>query len=447
MLHNVLRHPAVWVCNLILVGLSLLSILGYFMLPFWSVAVSFTLTPETVEEALGDLDTSELGDIDVGSIVGDGIDFDIRFAVNTSDLVKSFDSDQANVLDNLVGDNVNRIVGDLTDKLFDVAKNVLRVTAGTVIREQVKEGVKEALSQLSDEEVQEKLDNAGVTDEYIDEKTQELIDTIYDGGATVDELSAQVVDIVDETFAKMKASGDSDFADMELTEADKESMRQSVEEIIVELADENGNIDPNELIATLLLKALEAADEGGGSASAAGEVALLAADGSDGTSDGSADSSESATEQLRTKITEMVRGYIPEEVNSYIVLALRVLAGLLLFSFLPWVYILIKILVKFLKGSENPTVKLKCPIWLGWLPFLLLSGVPSLAIWIVMTFMPDLLVSLELPAEVMSAMEGLSLSSSGVFAAVSALICFGISIFFMVARKKIKRQNAEREDD
>lgn len=85
-------------------------------------------------------------------------------------------------------------------------------------------------------------------------------------------------------------------------------------------------------------------------------------------------------------------------------LALKIAGGVIAFTMLTWAYLVLKILCKMF--AKNPAVKLKLPIWLGWLPFLVLVLLPTSFLRLA----EGGALSSLIPAEALAAMEGISLS-------------------------------------
>ena len=102
--------------------------------------------------------------------------------------------------------------------------------------------------------------------------------------------------------------------------------------------------------------------------------------------------------------------HLPEGTADNVVLALRIICGVLCFVMFTWAYLVLKILVKLF--AKNPAIKLKLPIWLGWLPFLLLVLLPMGAIALFKAS-PAFLVNLmtaETMAKITETLSALSLS-------------------------------------
>ena len=105
-------------------------------------------------------------------------------------------------------------------------------------------------------------------------------------------------------------------------------------------------------------------------------------------------------------------------------LVLKIVAGVILFTFFTWAWVVIKMLFKL--TSDNPTVKLKLPILLGWLPFLALYVLPKVGMTI-------------LAGRGGAELAGLTLavSSCSVVSAIAALALIVISIPYHALKKRV----------
>lgn len=452
------KRLAVWICNAVVAVLSILSILCYFFGPYWRFSATVTLTADMFQDMIDDSTGGEEGgespfkNLNVEEILGkDGVPLTIAFEIGTEDIFASISGDSAEVFAELVGKNVTQIVNDLKPTLMSVAKNAIKSVAKTTVKQQVHDNVKEQLG-ASDEEAQEKMDALGITDEYIDGKMDDIISAVFDSKSNVDDVANQIMSTVEDVFSDISnkatelSATDSSYESLvgtELSQQEKDDLRADVVDMLNEMASENGEIDPDALIDELLSKAMSGMNGSEVSPAKDTAVAHLAAeaDGSDGASEGSGDGSaneEETAEDLETQIKNMLLEYT-DQIGDYAQYVFLAMGGLMLLSMLAWFYILIKLLVKLIKRSPNPTVKLKCPIWLGWLPYLILVAIPGIALM----FAPTLLSGLGEGAGEATAMLShikLSVSSISVIAMISAVICFGISIFYMVMRKKFKRE-------
>lgn len=450
------RHLAIWICNAVVAVLSILSILCYFFGPFWQFTAKISITETMLEEALQDVDTGEM-EIDPKEIMedtfGEGKTFDIRisFEIGTDDILSSIAGDSTAMVEGLIDKNVTMIIEGLRPDLMRLAKGVVKYAAKQTINDQVKTHMSNFLQKdENDSEVLQKMEQLGIMDE-IDGQMDVIIDKIFDPDATVDSVTDSIMDSLDVVYesirdkaADLSETDDSYdiLQDIQPNDADIENIRESVSSMLEQVATgEDGKINADQLLDNLLSQLLSSANESGEVAPAedVAAVSRLAADGEtgDSTSPEDPDVNETA-ESLEEQIRDLIMGYLPEDTYAYFSYAFMAMAGLMFLSMLSWLYILIKLIVKLVKKAPNPTVKLKAPIWLGWLPYFLFVALPGIALML----LPMILPSFDVPAEAMSVLNSvrLSVSSISIIAMISAVVCFGISIFYMVMRKKFKKE-------
>ena len=151
--------------------------------------------------------------------------------------------------------------------------------------------------------------------------------------------------------------------------------------------------------------------------------------------------SSSAKEELIKEIRIFIMNQV-KDLNPVIVWGLRGLLGLILISAASWIYILVKLAVKLIKNAEDNTVKLKMPIILGWLPYLFLGILPSLAL-LILRKTP--IAASGGALEILSSLS-VSFASIGWLALLCAAFLVGISIYFIVVRKHTKQNGAASKD-
>ena len=83
-------------------------------------------------------------------------------------------------------------------------------------------------------------------------------------------------------------------------------------------------------------------------------------------------------DDLKTALKNMFMEKIPENTIPMASLAVKILAGVLLFTCFTWGYLVLKIIMKIF--LPNNAIRLKLPICLGWLPFLVLYALPMFAL-------------------------------------------------------------------
>lgn len=439
----------VWILNAVIAVLCVLSIACYFFGPVWKVDVTYTLTADQLQKLIGN-DTGL--DFDVHDVIGEeGEKISVSLSLSASHLFGSIGAADKTV-DEIVDSNVDAISAQLSKDLNGFAKKVVKSVAKNTVKKEVKNTVHKYLqentenSNVTIEEVEEKLNDLGFTDDYIAEKTDQLIDEVFEGGGNIDTVTESIMDTVDEVYEDFKENasgkeGFEDYADVELTEEDKAQIEDAVRDVLKKVAQEDGSIDPDELIAELIEEALKSdSGKNKGEAKAPEGVVMLAAQApADG---GSSSSAETIASAIKGKLNE----YLNDNVRFYASIALYVMLGVMILAMIPWLYILIKLIVKVVKNGPNPTVKLALPIWLGWLFFLLFVGVPTIGIWI---FRMPAIASMPALSGIMEYVNQMTLSVSSFswISALCALIAFAISIYYMIARRQLKKAESAPDED
>jgi hypothetical protein len=429
----------VFLFNILIALLSVAAVAALFFAPLWEIDVKYVMQKEVLEKILPE----EAKEVDLDEIVGDGIPLSLTVSVQTKDTIRSaLGKDARQSVTELIKNNVDKVVDELAPTFDEIAEKIVRSTAKSTVRDAVNEQVKNFLqnagSEATDERVSELLNQAGVDEEYINQKTDALLDAIYAENATVDGVSQKAVETVEEVFEKLDESGVAEFQGAALTEENKEEIKNSIAEALSVIADENGNIDADDLAANLILEMLRSSEDESEPAVAAMDFTTQETD--------SGSVEEDATEQLKAEVKQMIMEKLTDETLDGIVLALRIVFGVLCFTAFTWAWLIVKMLFK--AFSRNPAIKLKLPIWLGWLPFLALVLLPMGAMLLVKA-QPSFLVNL-LGAEMMESLSAffasasLSFSSAAWVAFSAAVALIILSIPYGIFRRRLKR--AKRED-
>lgn len=429
----------VFLFNILIALLSVAAVAALFFAPLWEIDVKYVMQKEVLEKILPE----EAKEVDLDEIVGDGIPLSLTVSVQTKDTIRSaLGKDARQSVTELIENNVDKVVDELAPTFDEIAEKIVRSTAKSTVRDAVNEQVKNFLqnagSEATDERVSELFKQAGVDEEYINQKTDALLDAIYAENATVDGVSQKAVETVEEVFEKLDKSGVAEFQGAALTEENKEEIKNSIAEALSVIADENGNIDADDLAANLILEMLRSSEDESEPAVAAMDFTTQETD--------SGSVEEDATEQLKAEVKQMIMEKLTDETLDTIVLALRIVFGVLCFTAFTWAWLIVKMLFK--AFSRNPAIKLKLPIWLGWLPFLALVLLPMGAMLLVKA-QPSFLVNL-LGAEMMESLStffasaSLSFSSAAWVAFAAAIALIILSIPYGIFRRRLKR--AKRED-
>ena len=405
------------------------AIVMYFISPVWRIDLKANISNEMMHELTG-------GEIeDLNEALGeDGTDVSLSIALDSMAVAQCLVQwDAAAMVDDILDRNLDSLATQLVAVIEPIAKNTIKTQASSAVKTEIKNAVKDYLSspenEKTEEEVNALLTEAGVTDTYIEEKTDAIIDRLYESASTVDGVVDEVMRTVDEVYADLTASDVEEFQDIALTEESRESIRNAVADIVTDYADENGYINPEEIVNRLVIEALqsmsgESSEEEGAGTAALTAASYAAASEAQQPADPSAQQpagSSGSNEQLKTELKNYLSEQLLEGPAAPAVFLPFVMLGLgilLAISLLSWVYLLVKILFK--TFMKNKYVKVKMPIILGWFLFLFLMLLPNLAL----TYIPTMLAGV-LPAEILSVftmLTGTTFFSSAMYAAIAAAV-------------------------
>lgn len=405
------------------------AIVMYFISPVWRIDVKANISNEMMHELTG----GEIDDLNE-ALGEDGTDVSLSIALDSMAVAQCLVQwDAAAMVDDILDRNLDSLATQLVAVIEPIAKNTIKTQASSAVKTEIKNAVKDYLSspenEVTEERVNELLTEAGVTDTYIEEKTDAIIDRLYTNGSTVDGVVDEVMTTVDEVYTDLTASNVEEFQDIALTEESRESIRSAVADIVTDYADENGYINPEEIVNRLVIEALqsmsgESSEEEGAGTAALTAASYAAASEAQQPSDPSAQQpagSSGSNEQLKTELKNYLSEQLLEGPAAPAVFLPFVMLGLgilLAISLLSWVYLLLKILFK--TFMKNKYVKVKMPIILGWFLFLFLMLLPNLAL----TYIPTMLAGV-LPAEILSVftmLTGTTFFSSAMYAAIAAAV-------------------------
>ncbi len=382
------KHKGVaFIFNVLITAICLASVLAYFVLPLWKVNVSCTLTSEmfqSITEESGE--NEELMKEIADELEKKPIDAAFGITLKTRTFLSSFASDGEKLVAEMVDYNVETLTEQLSGTVKEVSKAAVRATA--------KNSLKEMLKDADDSEEYRWKD-----EETVNAELDKLTDALMKDDATVSSVSDAAADAIANIYTSETGK--------DIPEANKQAAKAEMENILKNVADEDGNIDADRLITDILTQMLsessgsgnnENGDDNGtgdGKETAAatftatktsdryigGGVESGETAGSDGSSESGGNSGETAggdeadsMQALKDSLTQTINEKIGEQMGTFL-LVMKITGGVILFTLFTWAYIVLKILCK--AATDNPVVKLKLPIWLGWLPFLILYAVPT----------------------------------------------------------------------
>jgi len=487
------KKLVLFICNIVITILCVLSIAAYFIAPLWTVNLSYTVKAEMLEEMIkgddGEQNGGEQGggeqgggsgnntenvekdvweEIDVEKIVGkDGVEIKLTIRLETSVVISSISEDATKVVEGVIDSNVDKVVEQLSGTLNKVAKGVVSEVSKLTLKSTVKDEVKKVFENNGNFEdadrVQEVLEEVGITDEYIEQQTQELMDVLYEEGATTEKIADKVTETVSEVFDKLGAAGDKyeEFIEAELTEEDKAEIHDQVAEVLEKLEKEDGTINVDDFVSEIMLALLNGEDiedvlgdklEGSGTGSEqnggeGGAEPSKKAMNAAYTASSTEEEEKETTEELKEKVRQTLLDAIPNDAAETISMVMQIVSYVLFFTFFTWAYLIIKILIKTFFAANNG-IKLKLPIILGWLPFLVLVILPSIAISLLSD--PTSFLGEMVGAEAAKTLQTLRITFSS-----GAWVSFAVAIFLIVfffayygrVRKKLKKELKAKKED
>ena len=428
------------ILNVIVVALCFFAIIGYFFDSLFKAEFKVTFSPEIAELIFpapeeGASDEEKLSHTLITELAKQRVSISLCLDLTMSDVLNC---SLANTVEPTMAymlsftDGLAESLGN--EKKTEIETAVTKASVSTVVKMEV-----EKFAEELGKESQEVLTDLGIDDEYISQKTDVILDAVKSETATVDSVADSVMEVIDDLY--LKVDEHPEYADQvaDFTEEDKEALRQNVEEILSNIAEEDGSINGDELISTLINEFLsqQNSEQSSEGTARAPEGVLF----SDIRFEGE-QIDEPEEKDLTQTLKDEFRKIVTPEVASVVK---TVFSGLLIsvaFSSFWWLFLIIKILVKI--NSKNPLIKLKSAIWLGWSPFVALKLIPDLVVGLLSN--PPAFLTSFVSADILATVKTVftsgataTFTSSSVFAFIAAIVLLVFSFFYASARRKAKR--------
>lgn len=412
---------AIFVFNVLILVLSFFVTTNYAVQPFWKVNATIKLSQEKLLEFIP---ADDYPNADLDKVFADGLEVHTEIVIpaetlwnTTTDMLAqlvqhgNLNPDMTETTNNLLGTQVDNIVNEFLPILENVALEI----AKSVAIEQAKQSIFDSLSGSGTaDEIQAKLNDANLGDDYFDEKMTNLTDALKEDDKTAEQAADIVVNLIDEIIGDLQNVDDATLNS--ITDVDTDALREKVVEGLAKFENEDGVINIEDAIASMLLGGLD-------SLTPSDDSALVSATPVNAMVEPQEDSD--SVKQLKEDVKAKIYELLPENINDIIGSALKISAGVLLFSLFTWAYVVIKILCKMF--FHDNSVKLRLPLLLGHLP--------GLALWLA----PTLAYQFTKGSAEMQ-MFALQFGSSGTFAVIAAFILFIISIPYCSMRRPLKRR-------
>ncbi len=446
------------ILNLIVAILSLVAIFGYFMFPFWKINATVTFNEdlaklifeeeeedeEKSDDALENADEDILNLL-IEELVDEDISLEFTVSIDTTFLAKtalsSSKKQTERFIHSLIDDFVDSIDEDTLEELED---SIARASVSAAIKVELKE-----LSKNNDMDVEDVMDEIGVSDDYLDNSSNRILNAIEDENATVDSVTDVVIDIVKDVYSRYGNSSLADETFEHLTAEGEAELRVEVADIISSFANEDGSFNSDGLISTLIDQLLSSEEEEDDSEEAsltpAQNIAFaiekyLAPE--------EYSSKKTSDKSINEKVADAIKETIDDDIIETINLVSIILVAFISFCTIWWVILLLKLLIRL--GMKNPLVRLASPIIFGGLPFIIFFIIPTIAVKLLSSppsFIVDLLGK-ETAKTVKTLFKGaidVSFSSSAVFAFVCGFILFVFGFYYAKQRRSIKRKIKEEK--
>lgn len=367
---------------------------SFFVMPFFGVKASIKMTSEDIAELVSDSmsgDDSEgvssmlsLEKAEWEKIVGsDGFELDF-FSVQlvTSTTLSSLWADSEEIVRDFVDINVEKTLDTLIPVFERIIKNAIPVASKKLLDEAITGRLGDA-ALVKGEELKQAISDAGVTDEYIEKKIDMIIEAISDETATVDSLADTFIDTVSEVFDMVRENGGEKFKDVALTDDNKSEIRGQVADVLARLTDDSGMISIDNLIDVLISRGLDALEgnentaEGDENTTEDNREVVIVAEKRRIAAHSATVKKQVGESMLKERLGKFIRDAIDDELVYIFAFAMRVMACFILLTLLVWVYVLVKTVIKM--TTKKPAVKLIMPVCLGWIPYVLLSVLPTAA--------------------------------------------------------------------
>ena len=360
------RKLSVIIFNVIIFVMSFFILVAYMTQPFFRVRANAELTKEDLAEVI----QLESEDINVAELLEDGVALELEIAIPADIMLETaakclnriiFHFDTNVDVSEYVTELINGGVDSLVDQLLPVIEKVAINAAKQLAITTGKDALLDALTQGNTEQAEmfeQKLEQAGITDAYLEDKMETVTNALQAENATPESVADVVVDVMDTIIADLKNQADTD---LHIENFDNVALKDAVVEALEMFTKEDGTIDLDSAIAELFNKALENESNPETTASTTGNtVALLSA---------AEETEDDSVAELKLNVRNKILGLLDESTYATIGTAMKISSLVLVLSMFAWLYMMIKIIIK--SFMKDKTVKFAAPIIFGGLPGLL----------------------------------------------------------------------------
>ncbi len=435
------------VMNIFIILICAAAVCGYFAMPLWRVMLSVKMTDGLVSALEKTVPESER------AILGPALDelrkteteFTFTADIETKDTIAAVLTGSPEVGRQVILRNVDVFADELLSGLRKVLKPIaVRLLVDQTIDSTVSSIVGKGSGESVDlDEVYEK---SGMSDEWIAEKTNEIINAASAGDATVNTVTGTIMKVAEDVVAKLESSPEYAGA-AEYFNENKDQIRKEIENRLSQVADSDGHIDSDNIIEDKLLPLLAEAI-GNGEITLPEGVSIpgmsLPQNGPTvmklSSSQPEEEKKEYTADDVSDAVRKLIESKIDEKTVNRVTTALEITGISVLIVFAFWIFLAIKTLIKSF-SSKNPGVRVWAPVVFGWPHFTLFFLIPTILFVNGGAFLTAAAPTAGLDSEtVRGIMSGIKLSfgTCGMISAICALALLIISLFYGAKRRELK---------
>ena len=232
------RHrAAIIVMNVFVALICIAAIAGYFFGPLFGLKLTVDLSSDDVKSIAGDA----LSGTNVTVSYPDPDPVDIELNVTLTEFAAPLfsgerDEDIRALMNSKSAAIAEQITPVLRVTVQAVAEETLKDTTSQIVTDKTEEIIQDVLPEVSDEETKEIMEEAGITDDYLSQKTDEVMEVINSNNATVESVSDFAVETVADVIGKLQATGREEFAGLEMDAETEQQVRDVVKDNIGQFA-------------------------------------------------------------------------------------------------------------------------------------------------------------------------------------------------------------------
>ncbi len=380
------------------------------------------------ESSSSDLTDEEIMDILKDCIPQEGITLELSINLGAKKVFSFLKEDPKASVSAIVEENIDNALDSLSGTIEDIADGVVHATTKVALKTVVTEQINTAVgTEKSKDEINAIMTDAGMSDAYINDKANEIV-TLINSKPTVDELADKVVEVAKEFSEKLQTAEELKDKDLTLSDDTTNMIRESVKEMFQSFENAEGEIDKDALFKEFFSMITSKEEPQGGVAPSSTYAEPPTPPETD------EKTLEEVIAELKVELHNQIMEKFPDSTLATLAKVMKVFAYVLLFSIITWAYLIVKILIKI--GAKNNGIKIKTPIYLGWVPFTVLKLLPTLLVSFITNPPAKIKEILGDSLDVLSGFK-MEFETSGTIAFICAIALLVVWVFYRKAKKQL----------